>query len=155
MGHAYEYLAADTLARFYRFAGREVFFLTGTDEHGLKIANAAAKEGVSPKALVDRYAAEFVDLLKKLNCTNDDFIRTATEPHKRVCQWLWQQCQEKGDIYLGTYTGWYNQREETFVSERDAQAADYKDPVTGKPLERMQEESYFFRMGRYPTNPKP
>ncbi|KAL8450194.1 hypothetical protein Emag_003348 [Eimeria magna] len=149
MGHAYEYLATDTIARFFRFAGKKVFYLTGTDEHGLKIATAAAREGVEPSAFVERYALQFQALLRQLCNTNDGFVRTATDKHKKVCQWLWNKCKEKGDIYLGSYSGWYNQREEAFVTEREAQATDYKDPVTGKPLEKMQEESYFFKMGRY------
>ncbi|KAL8433292.1 hypothetical protein ACSSS7_003976 [Eimeria intestinalis] len=149
MGHAYEYLATDTIARFFRFAGKKVFYLTGTDEHGLKIATAAAREGVEPSSFVERYAVQFQALLRQLCNTNDGFVRTATDKHKKVCQWLWNKCKEKGDIYLGSYSGWYNQREEAFVTEREAQATDYKDPVTGKPLEKMQEESYFFKMGRY------
>ncbi|XP_026193897.1 uncharacterized protein LOC34619189 [Cyclospora cayetanensis] len=149
MGHAYEYLAADALARYHRLAGFNVKYVTGTDEHGMKIADAAANAGVPTQQFVDAHAAEFVELLRKLNSSHDQFVRTSSDEHKAVSQWLWKACRDKGDIYLGTYSGWYNRREEAFVSERDAKATDFKDPVTNKPLERMQEESYFFKMGRY------
>lgn len=155
MGHAYEYLLADTIARLARVLGFTVRFVTGTDEHGLKIAAAAAKEGLSPQELVDQNAAKFECLYTRLNGSHDYFVKTSADSHKRVCQWLWEKCSSQGDIYLGTYTGWYNQREEAFVSESDAKASNYTDPVSGKPLEKMQEESYFFRMGRYHPNPKP
>lgn len=153
MGHAYEYLAADAIARFYRFLGFDVHYVTGTDEHGMKIAEAAAKEGLPPRDFVGRYAKEFASLLDRLNSTHDFFVRTSSEHHYRVCQWLWNECKRKGDIYLGTYSGWYNPREETFIPERDAKAMDYRDPVSGNPLQRMQEESYFFRMGRCTDKP--
>ncbi|EPR59974.1 methionyl-tRNA synthetase [Toxoplasma gondii GAB2-2007-GAL-DOM2] len=149
MGHVYEIVTSDALARFHRIAGRDVFFLTGTDEHGQKIANTAERLGKTPQEICDFYAAGFQAMNAKLCVSNDQYIRTTQAAHKAVCQWLWKRVQERGDIYLDTYVGWYNEREETFVSESEARLTDYKDPTTGKPLQKMEEPSYFFRMSKY------
>mmetsp|Transcript_13998 Transcript_13998/g.27990 ORF Transcript_13998/g.27990 Transcript_13998/m.27990 type:complete len:908 (-) Transcript_13998:392-3115(-) len=149
MGHAYEIITTDVLARFHRTFGRDVFFLTGTDEHGQKIANTAEGQGLQPIQICDRYAQGFQDLNAALEVSNSDYIRTTQDRHKKMCQWLWKRAADAGDIYLGHYEGWYSVREETFVPETEAKNNDYKDPVTGKPLQRMQESSYFFRMSKY------
>jgi len=148
-GHAYEFIVADVLARYHRVAGKEVFFLTGTDEHGQKVAETATREGLKPIELCDKYVEEFKVLHKQLNISFDGFIRTTDEKHKKTSQWLWKKALEAGDIYLGAYEGWYNTREEAFVTETEAAAADYKDVGSGKPLVKTKEPSYFFRMSKF------
>lgn len=150
IGHAYEAVTADIIARYQRLFGKNVFFRTGTDEHGQKIAQTAMKQGITPAELCDKYAHEFQRLNNRLLISNNDFIRTSVTPqHCETAQRLWQQCADAGDIYLGTYNGWYNEREETFVTETEAEANQFQDPATGLPLKRMSEESYFFRMSKY------
>lgn len=149
MGHAYENVAADIITRYHRVFGRDVFFLTGTDEHGQKIAQTAEAAGVTPMQLVDKYAAIFQQLTRDLHMSNDHFVRTTSAEHKKFAQWLFQRALDNGDVYLGTYEGWYNVREETFVTETEAAQTDYKDPATGTPFRKMQEESYFFKMSKY------
>eukprot|EP01065_Artemidia_motanka_P026539 TRINITY_DN315_c0_g1_i4.p1 TRINITY_DN315_c0_g1~~TRINITY_DN315_c0_g1_i4.p1 ORF type:complete len:598 (+),score=171.17 TRINITY_DN315_c0_g1_i4:141-1934(+) len=149
IGHAYEALTADVIARYYRVAGFDTYFLTGTDEHGQKIAQTAESKGLKPKELCDMYVAQFQSLNKRLQVSNDSFIRTTHQYHEDCCRALWKKCADAGDIYLGEYEGWYNTREECFVPDAEAQANDFKDPDTGKPYERMKESSYFFRLGRY------
>ncbi|KAF1781430.1 Methionyl/Leucyl tRNA synthetase [Phytophthora cactorum] len=149
MGHAYENVCSDVISRYHRVFGRDVYFLTGTDEHGQKIAQTAEAAGVTPQQLVDKYAGIFQQLTKDLNMSNDNFIRTTSDVHKKFAQWLFQQALDKGDVYLGTYEGWYNVREEMFVTETEAQLTDYKDPTTGTPFKKMQEQSYFFKMSKY------
>eukprot|EP00921_Rhytidocystis_pertsovi_P025616 GHVQ01041310.1.p1 GENE.GHVQ01041310.1~~GHVQ01041310.1.p1 ORF type:complete len:1187 (-),score=250.78 GHVQ01041310.1:117-3173(-) len=151
MGHAYEAVTSDVLSRYHRTAGRDVFFLTGTDEHGQKIYSTAEKAGKSAAELCDMYAKGFCDLNERLCISNDFFVRTTSVKHRETCQWLWQKAVSSGDIYLDKYVGWYNEREETFVSETEAKLTSYKDPETNKPLTKMEEESYFFRMSRYQT----
>eukprot|EP00050_Salpingoeca_kvevrii_P003305 m.221047 g.221047 ORF g.221047 m.221047 type:complete len:776 (-) comp10805_c2_seq2:1614-3941(-) len=150
-GHAYEAVVSDILARYHRAVGRNVLFCTGTDEHGQKIAEKAAAEGRKPIENCDMYAAQFQALNKQLNVSNDVFIRTTSPEHKKTAQWVWEQALKSGDIFLGKYEGWYNVREETFVTENEAQLTDYKDPVTGKPLQKQCEESYFFKMSKFQT----
>lgn len=149
MGHAYENVCSDVISRYHRVFGRDVYFLTGTDEHGQKIAQTAEAAGVTPQQLVDKYAGIFQQLTKDLNMSNNNFIRTTSDVHKKFAQWLFQRAMDKGDVYLGKYEGWYNVREETFVTETEAQLTDYKDPTTGTPFKKMQEESYFFKMSKY------
>ncbi|TMW62271.1 hypothetical protein Poli38472_009764 [Pythium oligandrum] len=149
MGHAYENVTADVITRYHRTFGREVFFLTGTDEHGQKIAQTAEAQGMAPMELCTKYAAIFQQLTKDLNMANDRFIRTTDDHHKKFAQWIFQRAIDNGDIYLGTYEGWYNVREEMFVTETEAQQTDYKDPATGTPFKKMQEKSYFFKMSKY------
>jgi len=149
MGHAYEAVGSDVLARYHRAYGRRVLFQTGSDEHGQKIAEAAEAAGVRPIELCDRYVAAFQTLNAKIAVSNDVYNRTTSDAHKTACRELFERSRRAGDIYLDTYEGWYNVREETFVTESDAQRDEYKDPVSGKPLKKMSEASYFFRQSAY------
>lgn len=148
MGHAYEAATTDTLARFARLSGGEgAYFVTGSDEHGQKVANMAAEEGEEPITICDKYVTGFQCLNQRMLITNDDYIRTTSDRHKRTARELWTRCAN--DIYLDTYTGWYNVREEAFVTDKDAELQDYKDPTSGLPLKQVEEESYFFKMSAY------
>jgi methionyl-tRNA synthetase len=147
IGHAYTTVAADVLARYKRLAGYEVFFLTGTDEHGKKVEKAAAKNGERPIELANRVVQRFQDLWKKLSITHDDFIRTSEKRHRDAVQRFFLTIQERGDIYLGEYEDWYCIPCETFLTEK--QLVDSKCPDCLRPTERVKEESYFFRMSRY------
>ena len=149
MGHAYEAISADCIARYHRRYGRDVLFQTGSDEHGQKIAEAAETAGCAPIELCDKYVNAFQTLNAKTKVSNDVYNRTTSESHKAACRKLFEMSKANGDIYLDTYEGWYNVREETFVTETDAAAANFLDPVSGKPLKKMKEESYFFRQSRY------
>ncbi|MBW1645988.1 MAG: methionine--tRNA ligase [Deltaproteobacteria bacterium] len=135
------------MARYQRLRGREVFFLTGTDEHGVKIEKTAIQKGMTPRELVDEVVERFKHLWRVLNISNDDFIRTTEERHARAVVAFFRQVQEKGDIYLGTYEDWYCVPCETFWTAK--QLADGNCPECGRPAERVSEESYFFRMSRY------
>ena len=149
IGHAYEAITTDVIARFARVSGSDTLFCTGTDEHGQKIAMSAEAKGMTPKEMCDVYAQAYQDLNAKLNISNDIYIRTTDPDHKATAQKLWRRCASNGDIYLGNYSGWYNVREETFVTEMNAKESDYKDPVSGIPLKMVKEESYFFRLKKY------
>ena len=154
IGHAYEAATSDVIARHQRLVAKAethpVYFVTGADEHGQKIAEQASKEGKSaPIEICDKYVAGFQVLNQRLRVTNDDYVRTTSNRHKRTAKELWKRCHEAGDIYLDTYQGWYNVREETFVSEIEAQQNDYKDPDSGLPYRQVEEESYFFKMSNY------
>lgn len=147
IGHAYCTTIADAVARFQRLAGRDVFFLTGSDEHGQKIQRKAAENGQSPIQYVDHIVASFQLLWKKLGISNDDFIRTTEERHHEVVQNIFQKIYDQGDIYKAAYEGWYCTPCETFWLER--QLTDGNCPDCGRPVEMVQEESYFFRMSKY------
>src|SRR5271170_4614431 len=149
LGHVYTTLAADTLARYHRLAGDNTFFLTGTDEHGLKMAKEAAEQNIAPSALADRYAAAFENLWKEFRITNDDFIRTTQPRHKEAVQKIVEKMLAAGDIYPGSYEGWYDVGQEQFVTETEAKAAEYKSVVSGKPLVKHSETTYFFRLAKY------
>jgi methionyl-tRNA synthetase len=149
LGHVYTTLCADTIARYHRLAGDDTFFLTGTDEHGLKMTKEAAEQGIEPSALADRYSSVFENLWKEFHVGNDDFIRTTQSRHKASVQKIVDQMLAKGDIYLGSYEGWYDVGQEEFVTETEAKAAEYKSKVSGKPLVRQSEKSYFFRLSKY------
>eukprot|EP00756_Hemistasia_phaeocysticola_P067205 Hpha_TRINITY_DN9795_c0_g1::TRINITY_DN9795_c0_g1_i1::g.10269::m.10269/K01874/MARS, metG; methionyl-tRNA synthetase len=149
IGHAYEALTTDIIARFHRLAGKRTYFLTGTDEHGQKIAQAAEAQGLTPKQLCDKYVAQFQSLNKRMSISNDGYIRTTDQHHEDHCRALWERCAKNDDIYLDVYEGWYNTREECFVPDAEAKANDFKDPETHKPYEKMREESYFFRLSKY------
>jgi len=151
IGHAYTTLACDVMARFKRLDGYDVFFLTGTDEHGQKVEKSAAAAGVDPQAFCDRVSTRFRDLVAALNCTNDDFIRTTEERHIRASQALWDKLVEADAIYLDTYAGWYSVRDEAFFGEDElTQAADgTKLAPTGAPVEWVEEASYFFRLSAW------
>ena len=119
IGHAYEAVATDALARFRRLQGRDVFFLTGTDEHGIKMLQTAKAQGIAPAELADRNTPKFQDMVRVLNCSNDDFIRTREERHKLACQELWRRMQAAGDIYRDKYAGWYSVRDEAYYDESE------------------------------------
>ncbi len=147
IGHAYTTVAADVIARFKRLSGKEVFFLTGTDEHGQKVEKAAAERGETPIQLADRVVQRFSDLWKVLNISNDDFIRTTEERHKKVVRTLFEKVEAKGDIYLGEYEDWYCTPCETFLTVK--QLVNEKCPDCKRPVDKLKEESYFFRMSAY------
>jgi methionyl-tRNA synthetase len=151
IGHAYEAVATDALARFRRLQGREVFFLTGTDEHGIKMLQTARAQGITPAELADRNTPKFRDMVQVLNCSNDDFIRTREERHKQACQELWRRMQAAGDIYLDKYAGWYSVRDEAYYDESELKegAGGRKLSPQGTPVEWVEEESYFFRLSAY------
>ena len=112
IGHAYEAIATDAIARFERLDGKDVFFLTGTDEHGLKMKQTADKEGLTPRQLADRNAARFIEMVEALGLSNDDFIRTTEPRHYEACSELWRRMEAAGDIFRKKYGGWYSVRDE-------------------------------------------
>lgn len=148
LGHAYTTIACDVLARFKRLDGFDVKFLTGTDEHGQKIAQAAEKAGIAPQELTDRVSQNFRELRDLLNFSNDDFIRTTEERHIKSAQALWQKIEAAGDIYLDSYSGWYAVRDEAYYAEDELTDGPdgMKIAPSGAPCEWMEEESYFFRL---------
>jgi len=147
IGHAYTSTACDVIARFMRLSGREVFFLSGTDEHGQKVEQSAEKKGVDPQEFVDEVSVNFRDLLSLLNISNDYFVRTTDKDHKEAVSKLWNTLVEKGHIYLGQYEGWYSVRDECYYSE--SELVDGKAP-TGAEVEWVaKEESYFFKLSAF------
>ncbi|NIA67751.1 methionine--tRNA ligase [Pelagibius litoralis] len=151
IGHAYTTLACDVLARFKRLDGYRVHFLTGTDEHGQKVEQSAEKAGIDPQSFTDRVSQNFRDLSKLMNFSNDDFIRTTEERHKRSCQELWRKLVEAGDIYLGSYAGWYAVRDEAYYAESELEDGPdgRKIAPSGAECEWVEEESYFFRLSAW------
>jgi len=151
IGHAYELIATDALARFQRLDGKQVYFLTGTDEHGIKMHQTARKEGITPRELADRNAAEFQRMATALNASNDDFIRTTEERHYRSSQAIWKAMAANGDIYKGGYAGWYSVRDEAYYGEEETEVRDdgVRYGPQGTPVEWVEEESYFFRLSAY------
>lgn len=151
IGHAYEAIATDVLARFARLDGKDVFFLTGTDEHGLKMVQTAQNEGLTPSALAARNAARFKEMDERLNVSFDRFIRTTEEQHHRSSQEIWRRMEANGDIYADTYSGWYSVRDEAYYAEDETRLND--DGVRlgpqGTPVEWVEEKSYFFRLSAY------
>jgi len=147
VGHAYTTIVADAVARSQRLLGRDVFFLTGTDEHGQKVERAAQKAGRSTPDFADEVAAAFRQMCVDLNISNNDFIRTTEPRHHRAVQALWKRVADKGDIYKGEYEGWYCTVDEIFVPE--TQLVDGKCPTCGNRVERLKEESYYFRLSKY------
>jgi len=151
IGHAYTVIASDALSRFQRLNGKEVFFLSGTDEHGLKMQQTADKEGITPKELADRNSAVFRDMIEMLGGSNDDFIRTTEERHYKACQEIWRRMAANGDIYLSRYSGWYSVRQEAYFDESETTVGEdgvRREPL-GSPVEWNEEESYFFRLSAY------
>jgi methionyl-tRNA synthetase len=146
IGHAYTSIACDVLARFKRLDGFRVKFLTGTDEHGQKVEKSAVASNLSPQEFTDMVSQHFRDLTERLNLSNDDFIRTTEPRHIRAAQAIWNKLLESGDIYLGSYAGWYSVRDEAFYAE--SELVDGKAP-TGAPVEWVEEPSYFFRLSRW------
>ena len=151
IGHAYEAIATDAIARFKRLDGFDVFFLTGTDEHGQKMQQTAEKQGLSAAQLADRLAPRFEEMVKALNCSNDDFIRTTQDRHKRSVTEIWKRMEANGDIYLDKYAGWYSVRDEAYYTEDELtkNAKGERFAPTGTPVAWMEEESYFFRLSKY------
>ncbi len=155
MGHAYEVVATDVIARCHRLYGRDVRFLTGTDEHGLKIAQAARAAELSPRAYVDGMVDYFRELTAVLNISHDRFVRTTDPDHITACQTLWRALEANGDLYLGRYEGWYSVRDEAYyeadelVEAEDASGVVVKLSPQGTPVEWTIEESWFFRLSTY------
>lgn len=146
LGHAYTSVACDALARYMRLYGRKVMFLTGTDEHGQKVEKSAKAAGIPPQAFVDEVSVHFREMTETLGISNDDFIRTTEERHVKASQAIWKRLEEAGDIYLGSYSGWYSVRDEAFYQE--SELINGKAP-TGADVEWVEEPSYFFRLSKY------
>jgi methionyl-tRNA synthetase len=152
IGHAYEAIATDAIARFMRLDGYDVYFLTGTDEHGQKMQQTAAKEGLTARQLRDRNVPRFEAMVKVLNCSNDDFIHTTEERHYRASEEIWRRMEANGDIYLDKYAGWYSVRDEAYYAEDETHVNEHKVRLatkTGTPVEWVEEESYFFKLSAY------
>jgi methionyl-tRNA synthetase len=151
IGHAYEAIAADAIARFQRALGRDVRFQTGTDEHGLKMAQAARAEGVEPRAFSDKMSCLFQEMCDTLNVSYDRFIRTSQPDHYRASQAIWQAMEERGDLYLDRYEGWYSVRDEAYYEPDELTNADDGGKLSpqGTPVEWTVEESWFFRLSKY------
>jgi methionyl-tRNA synthetase len=151
IGHAYTALATDVIARFERLDGRDVFFLTGTDEHGLKMKQTADAEGLTPQALADRNSQRFRDMMAALDVSQDDFIRTTEPRHHRASEEIWRRMEAAGDIYLGKYAGWYSVRQEAYFDESETTVGPdgvRREPL-GAPVEWTEEETYFFRLSAF------
>ncbi len=151
MGHAYSSIIADFFARFKKIDGYDVHFLTGTDEHGLKIQRAAEKKGVNPLEFCDEISKTFKDLSKTLNLINNDFIRTTESRHKKSVQYLWEELKKNDDIYLSKYSGWYSVSDEAFYNEEEIEDLDNKKvAISSKSsVEWVDEESYFFKLSKW------
>jgi methionyl-tRNA synthetase len=151
IGHAYEAIATDAIARFMRLDGYDVFFLTGTDEHGIKMSQTAAKEGVTPRELADRNVDIFRKMVARMNCSNDDYIRTTEPRHYASSAAIWERMAKAGDIYLSKYSGWYSVRDEAYydVSETRVDDKGQRLGPQGTPVEWVEEESYFFKLSAY------
>jgi methionyl-tRNA synthetase len=151
IGHAYERIATDVLARFQRLDGRDVMFVTGMDEHGQKMQQTAARDGITPQELADRTAAQFEAMGDMLNVKTDDIVRTTSDRHKASVTAIWKRMEEKGDIYLSKYSGWYSVRDEAYygedeIEEREGRRFSIK---TSTLVEWVEEESYFFKLSAY------
>ncbi len=150
IGHAYTSIAADVLARWHRMAGEEVFFLTGTDEYGQKVEKAAADAGLASQDFADRVSSEFRAMAARMGISNDAFIRTTEERHRRACTALWEKLVSTGDIYLGEYEGWYALRDEAFYTEDELLTRDgARVSPFGSPVERVREANYLFRLSAF------
>jgi methionyl-tRNA synthetase len=151
IGHAYEAIATDAIARFERLDGKDVYFLTGTDEHGLKMKQTAAKEGLTPRELADRNTKRFREMAGLLGLSNDDFIRTTEARHYRASEEVWRRMEKAGDIFLKDYGGWYSVRDEAFynASETSVGPDNVRRGPQGTPVEWTEEETYFFRLSAY------
>jgi methionyl-tRNA synthetase len=147
IGHLYTTLAADIRARYERLSGNEVWFLTGTDEHGQKIEKKAKEQNLTPQALADKVVERYRTAWKRFEITYDDFIRTTEERHKKLVVHFMEQLLKTGDIYLDQYEGWYCVPDESYWTE--TQVVDGKCPDCGRPVEKLKEESYFFKMSAY------
>ena len=146
IGTVYTSVVCDVIARFKRLEGQKVRFLTGTDEHGAKIEKRAQEKGINPQEFVDQLSVHFVDAFKKMNISNNDFIRTTEERHKEAVHHFWKVLRDNGHIYLDKYAGWYSIRDESFYTE--AELVDGTAP-TGAEVEWVEEESYFFDLSTW------
>jgi methionyl-tRNA synthetase len=151
IGHAYELIATDAVARYQRLEGREVLFLTGTDEHGQKMQQTARKEGISPQELADRNSAEFQSMAVLLNASNHDFIRTTEPRHHEAVKNIWNRMGEAGDLYKDSYSGWYSVRDEAYYQEGETEVRGdgVRYGPQGSPVEWVEEASYFFKLSAY------
>ena len=151
IGHAYEAIATDALARFQRLDGKQVFFLTGTDEHGQKMIQSAASEGMTPAELAARNAGRFRQMDETLNISFDRFIRTSEPAHHKSVQVIWNRMQQNGDIYIDTYSGWYSVRDEAYYAEEETVLGEdnVRRGPQGTPVEWVEEKSYFFKLSAY------
>lgn len=149
LGHVYCTICTDVFARFHKFCGEDVHFLTGTDEHGIKMVKTAAALNTEPQLLADKNAQIFRDLWREMGISNTDFIRTSEPRHKASVQEIIRRMVAKDDIYLGSYEGWYDEGQEEFVTETEAKNKEYKSAISGRPLSRYKEHSYFFRLSKY------
>jgi methionyl-tRNA synthetase len=151
IGHAYEAIATDAIARFMRLDGYDVLFLTGTDEHGMKMLQTAAREKLTPRELVERNVPRFKAMVERLECSNDQFIRTTEERHHRASMGIWDRMQANGDIYLDKYSGWYSVRDEAYYDEAETRLDEKGQRLgpQGTPVEWVEEESYFFKLSAY------
>ena len=151
IGHAYELIATDAMARYQRLDGRDVFFLTGTDEHGQKMQQTARTEGITAQELADRNSGEFQKMAMLLNASNDDFIRTTQKRHHEASQNIWNRMAEAGDIYKDSYSGWYSVRDEAYYQENETElrADGVRYGPQGTPVEWVEEASYFFKLSDY------
>ena len=151
IGHAYEAIATDALARFQRLDGKDVFFLTGTDEHGLKMIQTAEGEGLTPAELAARNSGRFKAMDERLNISFDRFIRTTEDQHHRASQSIWNRMRENGDIYIDAYAGWYSVRDEAYYAEEETTLGENNVRLgpQGTPVEWVEEKSYFFRLSAY------
>src|SRR5260221_5865071 len=144
-------MATDAIARFQRLDGHDVYFLTGIDEHGIKMKQTAAREGLEPRALADRNTALFQKMVRALGCSNDDYIRTTEPRHYRASEEIWRRMAAAGDIYKDTYAGWYSVRDEAYYAESETEVRpdDVRYGPQGTPVEWVEEESYFFKLSAY------
>src|SRR6266446_5469824 len=150
IGHAYEVIATDAIARFQRLDGYDVFFLTGTDEHGSKMVQTAAREGLTPAEMLARNVPRFQAMDDRLNCAYDEFIRTTEPRHHNSSQAIWSAMQANGDIYLSKYAGWYSVRDEAYYDESETRVENgVRLGQLGTPVEWVEAESYFFRLSAY------
>src|SRR5437868_3872426 len=151
MGHAYEAIGTDAIARFERLDGKDVFFLTGTDEHGLKMARMAEAEKLTPRELAARNSGFFNEMDKRLNISFDRFIRTTEPIHHKSSQVLWARAQQSGDIYLDTYAGWYSVRDEAYYADEETVVGEDKvrRGPQGTPVEWVEEHTYFFKLSAF------
>lgn len=149
IGHVYTTTVCDVFARYHRFAGRDVFFLTGTDEHAAKVVDAAGQRNLTPQQWADQNADEFRETFRRLRLTNDDFIRTSEPRHVNRVQKYVQALLDTGDVYLGDYEGWYDAGQEEYIPESKAKQLEYKSPFNGKPLVRKTEKNYFFKLSAW------
>jgi len=147
IGTVYTTIVADTFARFYRLKDYDVFFLTGLDEHGQKLARTAQEKGYTPQEYVDMMAQKFLETWKKIGITNDDFIRTTQKRHEEVVQKVFQKLYDEGYLYKGSYAGWYCTPCETFWQKEDLH--DGNCPSCGRPVEWLEEETYYFKLSAF------